>query len=369
MPKLDEFDLTIPRFPAPFRKWLMSNGIVSYKLKCLGFAPSMYVIAVLLSIATNTFPKLVTDHGAQLVIIVATVTLYGLVHGCKQIGPTINNLDKTTVHSKDAKFKDFIDWITSENSWCHIRNRYWYYIRTLGLAAIFVSLKYFIYEPGRWTIGADQNAIWINDFYNTFCWAMVGYVIGLGLELALIYTFSINRYCKELLKVESIRLLPVEELGGLKPLGNLALRINIACVVPSIYVLFTLYRMWVEEGKTVINEPLSLLMLTIYVLVLTLVFFKPIAPAHKVLVSAKEKAIKHFSRQIRQTYDHATSDNPAKNSLLCSLLSTYQSLKRAPTWPLDLPLSIGSTASILFPIIGGAFLQIWFDFLFKLFAK
>jgi hypothetical protein len=368
MSKFDVFDLTIPPFPAPFRKWLMSDGIVSYKLKCLGFGPSLYAIGALLTLATYTFPKYITDYGVLLVCVISSVALYGLVHGCKQIGPTINDVNKTMEHSKDAEFKHFISWITKENSWYHIRNRYWYYIRTLVPAMGFVILKCFVYKPpAAWARDAGQNVIWINDFYHTLGFGLAGYVIGLGLELALIYTFSISRYCEGPLKVavEKIKLLPVEDLGGLKPIGSLALRINIACAAPVVYVFFIFYKTWVEEGKTLINDPLSLLMLIIYVMVLAFIFFKPIVPAHKVLVSAKEKAVKHFSRQIKQTYDHVTSGNLAENDLLCSLLSNYQSLKRAPTWPLDLPLSIGSTVSILFPVIGGAFL----DFLFRVLGK
>ena len=68
MSKLDALDLTIPPFPAPFRKWLMSNGILSYKFKCLGFAPFMYAIGALLSIATNTFTEFAADYSGLLVV-------------------------------------------------------------------------------------------------------------------------------------------------------------------------------------------------------------------------------------------------------------------------------------------------------------
>jgi len=365
----DKFDMTIPSYPAPFRSWLVRSGSISYKFKCLSIGPFLYIVGTLTTLATNTFHEFVLDYAFLLGCIISSVALCGIVYGCKQISPTINQLDETVEHSKDTRFKNFIFEMTNEGSWCGVRNRYWYYSHAFGLAVLVAISAYLGFIGPPWVKDVSQRFGWINHFYFFGFWAPVmGYILGLGFELAWMYADSINRYCSGFVKADKIKLYPLEGSGGLKALGKLAVKINIACVTPMVYILVVLFKTWTERGTTLMGNPLYLSMLAIYATVLALVFFYPIMPAHKALVSAKAKAKDCLNRMAKQSFGQGVFvDSPENCILLSSILSSRQSLNKVSTWPLDLRLSIWSMSTILFPLIGGAILQIWFELFFRLF--
>ena len=361
----DNFDLTIPPFPAPFRRWLVSDGIIPYKFKCLSIGPFLYTLGVLVSLATHSFHKYIFDYPVLFACIVSSVALCGIIYGCKQVSPTINQLDETLEHSKDSKFKDFIFEVTNERYWCHTRYRYWYYLHTFGLAALIGAIAYLgFFQPPTWIRDVSQNTLWISNIFFILTCAVIGYIVGLGFDLTWTYAYCINKYSNEFVKAEKIELFPLEGAGGLKPIGKLALKINIASVIPVAYALAALYKAWDVDGMTLVDKPLSIISLGIYVIMLTIIFFYPMMPVHKELVKAKAKVIDHLGLIIKQKFRGVgPQDSPEKYILLNDLLSTHQRLKRIPTWPLDARLSFWSMSAILFPLIGGAILQIWFEFL------
>lgn len=368
MPISYEFDVSVPPFPAPLRKWLV-NGSNTYKIKCLSIGPLLYILGVLITYNTNTLNEFINDFIPLIACIVSSITLFGIVYATKQIGPVIKELDKRIEHSRKKRFQDFILNIKYERSWCYIPNRYWYYLHTYGLALSLLIAIHITGNFGRlpsWVVIADGDAQWVNYLYFLLAITLIGFFAGLAADLAWEYAYHIHTYCNDFVNVDSIKLYPPEEAGGLKPLGKLAFKMNIAVVTPVFYVLSWLYKLWAIEGKTILATPTSLLYLLMYVLFLATIFIYPIYPAHKALVKAKVKEITHIDELIRQNCGTGSLSNPQKYELLNNLLVTRNNLNKFLTWPLDVRLSIGSAISILFPLIGGAILQIWFELLFKL---
>lgn len=363
-----EFDITLPPYPAPFRRRLASNGILSYKVKCLSIGPILYILGALTTLATDTFHEYINDYAFFVACMILSVSFCGVVYACKQISPTINDLDKTDEHSKNSEFRGFINFATQEGYWYHIRDRYWNYLHTFGLSALSVIVAYLGIVGTPWVREVGLNARQVNHVYYMFWAAIMGYIVGLAFELTWGYSYVINRYCQDFIQVDNIRLLPLEEAGGLKPLGKLAFRINIASALPTIYGLTVIFKEWTEKGTTLLDKPFQLFILVVYVPVLTLIFLYPIYPAHKKILEAKQKAKENLSDMIKRTFTIRTLDNLESYDSLNSLLSTHSNLRRVSTWPLSLRLSIGSAVTILFPLIGGVILQIWFEFVFKLFA-
>ena len=51
------------------------------------------------------------------------------------------------------------------------------------------------------------------------------------------FLFHLNYYSENFVKADSLKLFPPEEIGGLKPIGNLALKVDIAVVIPVVFAL------------------------------------------------------------------------------------------------------------------------------------
>ncbi len=362
-----EFDLSVPQFPAPFRRFLVEDGILSYKYKILGFPPFLFILGALITLATNTFHVYIVDWGVYVIVIVASVSLFGIVYVCKQVDDTLSELDKTFEHSKNEEFKGFIDEIKSERTWCSIPYRYWYYLHTYGLAAGFLTAYSIgLWGSRSWGGNVDPTAGLVNDIFAFILISILGYWVGLGFNLAWEYAYYVNKYCKGFVKAENVELLPSEDAGGLKPLGKLALTMDIAVATPALWAFALYHAMWME-GTFLASLPVNLAYLGIYCIVLAIVFFYPISPLHTTLVKAKRTRTEKVGSKIKQVFREEKLDSLESYRFISDLLSTHSALRKAPTWPLDLRMSIGTAVTILFPLIGGAILQIWFEVLLKLF--
>jgi hypothetical protein len=357
-----QFDLTIPTFPAPFKRWLVSNGTMSYKFKCLSYGLVMYLLGAVITIAVNTFDRYVVDYPTAIACAVSSITLYGLVHGCKEVSSTINQLDKRIEHTKDKKFHDFVDFFTNEHCWHGLSDRYWYYLLMLGLIiGLLVGYSSGLFDFPPYVQQAGQNIAWLRPLASLIFSFSSGYAVSSGFFLAHRYAVCINMYCNEFVKPEKARLFPVEEAGGFKSLGKLALRINIASVTPAAYALSVVYRGWIEKGYTLLNRPIYVLCLIIYACALFFIFFHPLVPVHTALVDAKTRAAEHVDEMFERKFSQGITQNAEDFQFLSNLIVTRQYINRVPTWPLSPRLSFGSAISILFPIIGGAILQICFE--------
>lgn len=182
----------MPSFPAPFRMWLVRNGIlmgrkIPYWFKCLVIGPLFYILGASVTLATGTFCEYVSNYPTFVAFLTSSLALYGIVYGCKQVTPTINQLDEAIEHSKDATFQNFISEMKHERSQYLIRDRYWYYVWTFGLAGFSAFIAYIgLIGPPPWVkYAASQNARWINNVYFFgISVPVVGYIAGLGAYLA-----------------------------------------------------------------------------------------------------------------------------------------------------------------------------------------
>ena len=125
-----ELDITIPQFPAPLRRFLVSNSlfsykgkrsIISYKAKCILVGPLFYLLGALASFSTGTFSEYLLHYPTLMAFLTSSLALCGIVYACKQVIPTINGLNATVEHSKDDKFQVFISNIENERNWLKLR--------------------------------------------------------------------------------------------------------------------------------------------------------------------------------------------------------------------------------------------------------
>jgi hypothetical protein len=171
------------------------------------------------------------------------------------------------------------------------------------------------------------------------------------------FSYYVNDYAKTFVKADTLKLFPPEEIGGLKPIGRLTLKADFAVVIPVFYALSIILNNLIREGVTLLDKPVYVLCLALYVSFLAFVFLYPIWPVHKALALAKKKAITQSNLLIGEKSNIKLLENPTNYQALDNLLLINRKLRKFKTWPLDLPSSIGSVITILFPLISGSMLD------------
>jgi hypothetical protein len=362
----EEFDITEPRFPAPLRRFLVSDLRFSYKIKCLLIGPFIYLLGALVSYFTGTFYEYLQNYPTCIAFVTSSLALLGIVYACKQVSSTINGLDSTIKHSKNDKFQLFLSNIKTERTWHKLRVRYWYYIHVIGFAVAFAGAAYFgLYGPPIWVVSANESVRWIiNLYFIAFAAPALGYIVGNCFNLAMEFLFHLNYYSENFVKADSLKLFPPEEIGGLKPIGNLALKVDIAVVIPVVFALSIIWDNWMREKITLFDKPVYPLALSLYVVFLAFVFLYPIWPLHNALRLAKKKAITQSNLLIREKCNIKLLGNSANYQALDNLLLVNKKLRNFKTWPLDLPASIVSVITIFFPIISGTVMD-WIKGIFS----
>jgi hypothetical protein len=362
-----EFDITVPRFPAPLRRFLVSNNLFSYKAKCIIIGPIFYLLGALVSFFTGTFTEYFLHYPTFMAFLTSSLTLCGIVYACKQVSVTIYDLNPTIEHSKDDKFQVFISNINNERTWHKLRMRYWYYIHIIGFAIAFAGAAYFgLYGPPIWVVYADQSIRWIiNLYFYAVAAPAIGYIVGNCFNLAMEFLYDVNYYSTTFIKADKLKLFPPEEIAGLKPIGTLAWKFNAAVVIPVFFALSIILDNLIREGITLLDKAVYPLALSLYVVFLSFVFLYPIWPVHNALAEAKKKAIEQSNLLIRQKSDIKLLENPTNYQSLDNLLLVNKKIRKFKTWPLDLPSSLRSVVTILSPLISGGVLN-WVKGFFNL---
>lgn len=353
---------TNPSFPELFLKTLAKGGTISYRLKCLGTAFLLYAIGLFTTRATNTFYQYVNDLTFLATTVAGGLTLCFVVSASKQIDPTIRQLDKTVKHSETKEFERFLKEVNGDGSAVK-----WYYLLAIGFSVFFAVLGVLGIIGPSWVKFVDPQQRSINLAYYVLWCAVMGYGVGVALYLLRYYSLVINSYSKRFLKPEKINLLdPVNEKSGVKTLGKLALWFNTACTMPTIAILaaiFVSYRRG-EELWLLKNLPHAMLVL-IYTGILILMFFLPMRQSHHVLIKAKQYRIKSLDNAIQSTFDLRASDDSEALVKLNSILLLRERVEKTPSWPLNLGIFVKFLATVFFPMVGGAVLQLYLEYFLR----
>jgi len=188
-----------------------------------------------------------------------------------------------------------------------------------------------------------------------------GYILGVILNRLKYYNSIIHRYSTEFLTPEKINTLIPREINGLKPLGRLAYIFIIVCTIPSVSILITNIKTYIE-GNWLFGRPLYMAMMVIYMIILIFLFFFPIRASHYTLQKAKNRDIHQLNEMVKQIACHGIPINPEGCIIYNNLILTKERIMKMPTWPLNASLFIKLLATILFPLIGGTIIQIIFEY-------
>jgi len=158
--------------------------------------------------------------------------------------------------------------------------------------AVLYNVIYLLLQEKPWVyvkLGPVEDIVWFVPF--TAVWVVMFFVIVTVSWHLLAIVRTMRRFCMLPLK---IRPLHPDRAGGLKPLSSLALRLDWICLLGIFVIGYAVF--------IVGHEANSLLLITFYILIAIMIivlFFFPLARAHDVMQSEKQKLLQELSQAHR----------------------------------------------------------------------
>lgn len=342
-------DLNSSFFPEFLFKTIGNNGRLPYKIKCLLFGIVPWAIGLIVSLFSGSLEDFVAQYGFLTSCLVIGITLWALVRFFKKIDDTFIKLDLS-----GAAPKEFFAWVNKiENSWFAT---FGYYADAIGLAAIGFIFSYFILSTGR----PFQKPPWVVDeptlIYLIAWYTLAFFTIGASMSKLFAAIRITRRFCKAHIKSEDLMPLNPDRTGGLRLLGKLCLELDAAVAIPSIVIV-----VYFIKGVTVWNV-YTIAFLSGYTLLLGIIFFVPITPAHDAMAEAKEQELQKISTLFKDFYsaisDRKKALDPKYLEGLRNLHFLYEEINKMAVWPLDFKTIARFLATSLFPWIGAITVEV-----------
>ncbi len=352
-----------------FREYIVSkigsDGKLPYWAKCICFSLALYGMGILATFLSKTLlpqaggqvrPAYSEDYFFMVVCAVAACTLAFFISTLRklddslmQVSRRIGILSKSDEEKKLSEFFIYVQhWMPAGNRF-FLKPQFWYYLETIGGAFLGASAAfYFIIHSQTPFWGSTLSSV--AAIYYIFFWAILTYLMGAVIFATMGSIKAIRRYCKEFVTQDRVLALNPDKVGGLRPLGQFSLGLDITFALPS-FVIFT----YLVLGGSII-DPVVIASLALYTLVLVVVFFVPLGAAHDSMLAAKEKAYD----QIHQMFSEINckisvkSEKPDFKQMkaLKETYFMYEKISKMAVWPLNLDIILKFLATSLFPIIG-----------------
>jgi len=343
-------DLSSSPFPEVFLRTLGKDGKrLSYTVRCLLFGIALWITGLIVAYFSGAGPSFVAQYGFSTACVVVGITLWALIRFFKKIDDTFMKLDMGGTVPQE-----FFEWVRKkENSWF---NAVGFYADAIGLAVIGFLFSYFILPSGQ----PFQKPPWIVNqvtFIYLVAWYTLIFFLAGGCISKVIAAIVITRhFCKVHVKSENLMPLNPDKTGGLGLLGKLCLELDMAVAIPSI--VFIVYFV---KGVTVFNA-YTVAFLSMYTLLLGIVFFVPVTPAHDAMLDAKEQELQKISTLFKDFYstisDRKKALDPKYLEGLRNLHFLYKEVNKMAVWPLDFRTIGRFLATSLLPWIGAITVEI-----------
>lgn len=343
-------DLSSSSFPEAFLRTLGKDGKrLSYTVRCLLFGITLWITGLIIAYFSGAGYSFVTQYGFLTTCVVVGIALWALIRFFKKIDDTFMKLDVGGTVPQG-----FFEWVrTKEKSWF---TAFGYYADAIGLAVIGFLFSYFVLPSGH----PFQKPPWIVNqvtfIYLVVWYTLIFFMAGACISKVIAAIVIIRHFCKVYVKSENLMPLNPDKTGGLRLLGRLCLELDMAVAIPSI--VFIVYFI---KGVTVFNVYI-VVFLSMYTLLLGIVFFVPITPAHDAMLDAKEQELQKISTLFRDFYstisDRKKALDPKYLEGLRNLHFLYEEINKMSVWPLDFRTLGRFLATSLLPWIGAITVEI-----------
>jgi len=248
----------------------------------------------------------------------------------------------------------------------------WYYLAAVvgSVCGFIIGMRIITHAHG-WALGGPFG---LKEWYLRAWYVFYGFFIGTSIHYIVAGYNVIRKYCKNVVSYEEILPLDPDHTGGLRELGRLSLDLGLITAIPSVAfpIYFLRFKVFEFFGYT-LPQPavqseiqIATVISVLYVLLLVLVFFVSISPAHDDMVRAKNDYLLKIHKEYRDMHrillhrlETSERIQPKDYSRLSSLHDLYDKVQSMAVWPLDfrtvvrfaitssLPLiSVGITVSI-----------------------
>lgn len=161
---------------------------------------------------------------------------------------------------------------------------------------------------------------------------------------------AVRRYCRTFISQERVLALNPDKVGGLRPLGQFSLGLDIAFALPSFVVFF-----YLTQGVSIVN-PIVVVTLLLYTIILIVVFFIPLSAAHDSMLKAKERAHNQVNEIFKEINSKISTRNKRFNfkhiKSLQDVYFLYEQVSKMAVWPLNIDIILKFIATSSFPIVG-----------------
>jgi hypothetical protein len=267
----------------------------------------------------------------------------------------INFSDDKYSESKFQKYlEDIKNFVTGQDKWLKYRI-------LLHLICLIGTL-YFVFVYAHFNITFPWN-VWRFSAYplNFIVFSIYQIIIGGYLIPAIFWrlftsVYSINDFFKQVSDKEALKIYPLypDKLGGLKPVGEIALTFHFILLLPLIHIVFSIYLWGITIG--------SYIGLFVYIPLLIFFFYLPLRNSHKIMKYTWEMQRQNIYENYIVNHEKSLmidSNNKLKSrkddyvnfEKMANLSNIYQMLDEMPVWPFDIQILTSFVISIILPVI------------------
>lgn len=345
-------------------KALGREGKLSLELKCLLLVFILYIPGLVTTIVAGTWRIYVFDEWRRFIVcIFIAVFMWFMVRFLKRLKEKIQRVSQIIspprIEEKGRTgYKEWNNWkqkLDNYREWMNRSPHLWSLLSAvLGIiGGIIVSICFLDPTKVKWIQGNPFNEIYFRSWF-------IGLGLLTGASLFGIFTgfWTLRKYCNDVVSQEEILPLAPDRTGGLKELGRLSLDLDLIVALPSI--VFPLYLIGrdpeylAQIGGSDLWRALSVL----YALVLILVFFVSISPAHDDMAKAKDEYLLKIHSEYRDIHEKVLRKlepdelmGPEEYKRLSGLYELYDRVNSMAVWPLDFQTTIRFAITSILPIL------------------
>lgn len=334
-------------------------------MKCISFSSLIYGVGVVATYVSHTlFPwtgtgietPFLLDYSFMIVCMVMGCILAFLISTLRKLDDAMVQVSKRigaiSTPADERKFAEYVSYI---KQWMPAGERFfekplfWYYLDTLGgtILGVLFGVYWSIYSTKFFWGRAEFTLAAL--YFISFC-AITAYVIGAVVFATMGSIKAVRRYCKEFITPERVFALNPDKVGGLRPLGQFSLGLDISFALAS-FVIFS----YLIQGVPITN-PIVMVTLLLYTIVLVVVFFIPLSTAHDSMLEAKERAYDQINDIFKEVNSRISTGKHRFDfehiKALKDVYFLHEKVSKMAVWPLNISIVLRFVAISSFPIVG-----------------
>lgn len=342
----------------------LRKGKLSLEQKCLLLVFILYIPGLLTTIASRTWQIYVFDDWRRFIVdVFIAVFIWFMVRFLKRTKEKIQHVSKIIAppYVEEKGRTGYEEW----NNWTQKLDKYraemnrsphlWNILSVvLGIAGgVVVSLCFLDPTKVGWIQGNLLNEIYFRSWFMS-----LGFLTGASLFSIFSGFGTLRNYCKDVVSHEQILPLDPDRTGGLKELGRLSIDLDLVVALPSIVFPLYLIGRGAEYLEGIGGSNLWRALSVLYALVLILVFFVSISPAHDDMAKAKDECLLKLHSEYRDLHEIILRKlepgellRPEEYKRFSGLYELYDRVNSMAVWPLDFQTTIRFAITSILPIL------------------